>query len=208
VIGVVTGRNFTIYTNHLILTTGTFLSSLIHIGTYQKESGRMGDATVRGLSKSLQSFGFRMGRLKTGTPPRLDAKTIDFTELIVQDGDPNPTPFSYSNEKILRKHIPCHITYTNYETHRIIQENLHLSPMYSGQIQSVGPRYCPSIEDKIVRFSERERHQVFLEPEGYETKEIYVNGVSTSLPEEVQWKLIRTIKGLEQAELIRPGYAV
>lgn len=208
VIGVVTGRNFTIYTNHLILTTGTFLTSLIHIGTYQKESGRMGDSTVKGLSRSLAKLGFRMGRLKTGTPPRLDAKTIDFSVMTVQEGDPEPTPFSFANEKITRKQIPCHITYTNLETHKIIQENLHLSPMYSGQIKSVGPRYCPSIEDKIVRFAERERHQVFLEPEGYETKEIYVNGVSTSLPEEVQWRLIRTIKGLEKAELIRPGYAV
>jgi len=206
--GVVTGRGFTIYANHVILTTGTFLSSLIHIGTYQKESGRMGDSTVKGLSRSLQKLNFRMGRLKTGTPPRLHSSSIDYSELLVQEGDEDPTPFSFSTGKITRRQIPCHITYTNSQTHKIINENLHLSPMYSGQIQSVGPRYCPSIEDKIVRFAERERHQIFLEPEGYETKEVYVNGVSTSLPEEVQWKLIHTIKGLEKAELIRPGYAV
>jgi tRNA uridine 5-carboxymethylaminomethyl modification enzyme len=206
--GVVTGRGFTIYTNHLILTTGTFLTSLIHIGTYQKESGRLGDGTVKGLSNSLRKFDFRLGRLKTGTPPRIHKNSIRLEGLAIQDGDEDPPPFSFSTEKITRKQIPCYITYTNQTTHNIIQENLHLSPMYSGQIQSIGPRYCPSIEDKIVRFVERERHQIFLEPEGYDTQEIYVNGASTSLPEEVQWKLIRSIKGLEEAEIIRPGYAV
>ncbi|MCE9500267.1 MAG: tRNA uridine-5-carboxymethylaminomethyl(34) synthesis enzyme MnmG [Leptospira sp.] len=206
--GVRTGRGFEILTNHVILTTGTFLQSLIHIGTYQKESGRMGDATVKGLSESLRKFNFRLGRLKTGTPPRIHKKTIDYSTLEVQDGDINPSPFSFSTDHIDRKQIPCHITYTNKETHRIINENLHLSPMYSGQIKSIGPRYCPSIEDKVVRFAERDRHQLFLEPEGYETQEIYVNGISTSLPEEVQWKLLHTVKGLESAEILRPGYAV
>ncbi len=208
VVGVRTGRGFEIFTNHLILTTGTFLQSIIHIGTYQKASGRLGDGTVQGLSESLRSVNFRLGRLKTGTPPRLNKNSIDYSELAVQDGDEDPTPFSFSNDRITRRQIPCHITYTNAETHKIINANLELSPMYSGQIKSTGPRYCPSIEDKIVRFAERERHQIFLEPEGYETMEVYVNGTSTSLPEEVQWKLIRSIKGLEQAEIMRPGYAV
>ncbi len=208
VVGIVTGRNFTIYTNHLILTTGTFLTSLIHIGHFQSESGRMGDTTVKGLSKSLSSFQFKLGRLKTGTPPRLHANSIDFDGLAIQDGDENPSPFSFSTKTIERRQIPCHITYTNEETHKIIQENLESSPMYSGQIQSIGPRYCPSIEDKVVRFSGKDRHQIFLEPEGYDTKEIYVNGISTSMPEEVQWRIVRSIKGLENAEIIRPGYAV
>ncbi len=206
--GAVTGRGFEILTNHIILTTGTFLTSMIHIGTLQKEAGRLGDGTTKGLSHTLRKNSFRLGRLKTGTPPRLHASSIDFSELQVQDGDEHPSPFSYSTEKITRRQIPCHITYTNQKTHEIIQANLEFSPMYSGQIKSVGPRYCPSIEDKIVRFAERDRHQIFLEPEGYDTKEIYVNGTSTSLPEPVQWHLIRSIKGLEKAEIIRPGYAV
>jgi tRNA uridine 5-carboxymethylaminomethyl modification enzyme len=206
--GVRTGRGFEIYSPHVILTTGTFLQSIIHIGTFQKESGRLGDGTVQGLSNSLRKYDFKLGRLKTGTPPRLHKNTIDYSELIAQEGDEPPNPFSFSTKEITRRQIPCHITYTNSETHKIINSNLNLSPMYSGQIQSTGPRYCPSIEDKIVRFAERERHQIFLEPEGYETKEVYVNGTSTSLPEEVQWKLIRSIKGLEKAEILRPGYAV
>ncbi|HNF28070.1 MAG TPA: tRNA uridine-5-carboxymethylaminomethyl(34) synthesis enzyme MnmG, partial [Leptospiraceae bacterium] len=197
-----------ILTNHIILTTGTFLTSMIHIGTLQREAGRLGDGTTKGLSHTLRKNSFRLGRLKTGTPPRLHASTIDFSELQIQDGDEHPSPFSYSTEKITRRQIPCHITYTNQRTHQIIQDNLEFSPMYSGQIKSIGPRYCPSIEDKIVRFAERDRHQIFLEPEGYDTKEIYVNGTSTSLPEQVQWQLIRSIKGLEKAEIIRPGYAV
>ncbi|MBE7412811.1 MAG: tRNA uridine-5-carboxymethylaminomethyl(34) synthesis enzyme MnmG [Leptospiraceae bacterium] len=206
--GVITGRGFEFQTNYLILTTGTFLRSLIHIGKFQKPAGRMGDESVEGLSHSLLKLGFRLSRLKTGTPPRIDRKTIDFTDMEIQEGDLNPTPFSFSNQSITRKQIACYITYTNLETHKIIRDNLELSPMYSGQIQSIGPRYCPSIEDKIVRFSERERHQLFLEPEGYETGEIYVNGISTSLPEEVQWKLVRSIKGMEKAEIMKPGYAV
>jgi tRNA uridine 5-carboxymethylaminomethyl modification enzyme len=206
--GIITGRNFTIYSNYVILTTGTFLQGLIHIGTYQKESGRMGDASAKGLSGSLAKCKFRLGRLKTGTPPRLHKNSLDLKDLAEQHGDPNPSPFSFSTEKINRKQIPCYITYTNENTHQIIHENLSDSPMYSGQIQSTGPRYCPSIEDKIVRFAERQRHQIFLEPEGCETMEIYANGISTSLPEEVQWKLVRSIKGLEQAEILRPGYAV
>ncbi|EMY77303.1 tRNA uridine 5-carboxymethylaminomethyl modification enzyme GidA [Leptospira weilii serovar Ranarum str. ICFT] len=208
VIGVKTGRGFEIYTDHLILTTGTFLSSLVHIGTYQNENGRMCEPTVKGLSKSLVKYNLKLGRLKTGTPPRIHKNSVDLSVLAIQEGDLHPSPFSFSTEKITRRQIPCYITYTNAETHKLIHENLSLSPMYSGQIQSTGPRYCPSIEDKVVRFADRERHQVFLEPEGYETSEIYLNGVSTSLPEEVQWKLVRSLKGLENAEIVRPGYAI
>lgn len=208
IVGLRTGRNFSYYTSHLILTTGTFLTGLIHIGTYQKEAGRMGDSSVKGLSQSLAKYKFKLGRLKTGTPPRLHANSIDFSGMSVQEGDTNPSPFSFTTEKITQTQIPCFITHTNSNTHKIILDNLELSPMYSGQIKSSGPRYCPSIEDKIVRFQDRDRHQIFLEPEGYHTKEIYVNGISTSLPEDIQWKIVRSIKGLENAEIIRPGYAV
>lgn len=208
VTGVVTGRGFTFYTNHVILTTGTFLSSVIHIGTYQKESGRIGEPTTKGLSHTLARFELRLGRLKTGTPARVHKNSINFDGLDVQDGDENPRPFSFSTAKVDRKQIPCYITYTNDTTHELIKQNLEFSPMYSGQIKSIGPRYCPSIEDKVVRFAERDRHQIFIEPEGYETNEMYLNGVSTSLPEEVQWKFLRSIKGLEEVELMRPGYAI
>ncbi|TGM02049.1 tRNA uridine-5-carboxymethylaminomethyl(34) synthesis enzyme MnmG [Leptospira jelokensis] len=208
VTGVITGRGFTFYTKHVILTTGTFLSSVIHIGTYQKESGRIGEPTTKGLSHTLARFELRLGRLKTGTPARVHKNSINFEGLEIQDGDENPRPFSFSTKKIDRKQIPCYITYTNDTTHELIKQNLEYSPMYSGQIKSVGPRYCPSIEDKVVRFAERDRHQIFIEPEGYETNEMYLNGVSTSLPEEVQWKFLRSIKGLEEVELMRPGYAI
>jgi len=208
VVGIKTGRGFTFETNHVILTTGTFLSSIIHIGTYQKESGRIGEPTTKGLSHSLNSLQFRMGRLKTGTPARVHKASIRWQELEEQHGDEKPQPFSFSTSKLDRRQIPCYITYTNEKTHELIQANLDLSPMYSGQIKSTGPRYCPSIEDKVVRFAERDRHQIFIEPEGYDTHEMYLNGVSTSLPEEVQWKFLRTIKGLEEVELMRPGYAI
>ncbi|MCG6147270.1 tRNA uridine-5-carboxymethylaminomethyl(34) synthesis enzyme MnmG [Leptospira levettii] len=208
VTGVITGRGFTFYTNHVILTTGTFLSSVIHIGTYQKESGRIGEPSTKGLSHTLARFELRLGRLKTGTPARVHKNSINFEGLEIQDGDENPRPFSFSTKKIDRRQIPCFITYTNDTTHELIKQNLEYSPMYSGQIKSVGPRYCPSIEDKVVRFAERDRHQIFIEPEGYETNEMYLNGVSTSLPEEVQWKFLRSIKGLEEVELMRPGYAI
>lgn len=208
VTGVITGRGFTFYTNHVILTTGTFLSSVIHIGTYQKESGRIGEPTTKGLSHTLARFELKLGRLKTGTPARVHKNSINFEGLDVQEGDENPRPFSFATKKIDRKQIPCYITYTNDITHELIKQNLEFSPMYSGQIKSIGPRYCPSIEDKVVRFAERDRHQIFIEPEGYETNEMYLNGVSTSLPEEVQWKFLRSIKGLEEVELMRPGYAI
>ncbi|MCZ8341620.1 MAG: tRNA uridine-5-carboxymethylaminomethyl(34) synthesis enzyme MnmG [Leptospira sp.] len=208
VTGVLTGRGFQFETNHVVLTTGTFLSSVIHIGTYQKESGRIGEPTTKGLSQTLGRYQFRLGRLKTGTPARVHKNSIRFDELEEQHGDDNPKPFSFSTKELNRKQIPCYITYTNEKTHSMIRDNLEFSPMYSGQIKSIGPRYCPSIEDKIVRFAERDRHQIFIEPEGYDTHEMYLNGVSTSLPEEVQWKFLRSIKGLEEVELMRPGYAI
>ncbi|MCX5717288.1 MAG: tRNA uridine-5-carboxymethylaminomethyl(34) synthesis enzyme MnmG [Nitrospirae bacterium] len=192
----------------VIVTTGTFLKGLIHIGFENFSAGRAGEFPSIGLSESLKKLGLEMGRLKTGTPPRLDARTIDFSKTEPQYGDDPPVPFSHSTEKITNPQLPCFITYTNSETHSVIRENLDRSPLYSGKIQGIGPRYCPSIEDKVVRFSEKPRHQVFLEPEGLETKEYYANGISTSLPYDVQVKLVRTIPGLEAAEIMRPGYAI
>ncbi len=192
----------------VIVTTGTFLKGLIHISFENFSAGRAGEFPSIGLSESLKALGLEMGRLKTGTPPRLDAKTIDFSKTEPQYGDDPPVPFSHSTEKITNPQLPCFITYTNSETHLVIRENLDRSPLYSRKIQGVGPRYCPSIEDKVVRFSEKPRHQVFLEPEGIETKEYYANGISTSLPYDVQVKLVQTISGLEAAEIMRPGYAI
>jgi len=192
----------------VIVTTGTFLKGLMHIGFENFSAVRAGEFPSIGLSESLKELGLEMGRLKTGTPPRLDAKTIDFSKTEPQYGDDPPVPFSHSTEKITNPQLPCFITYTNSETHTVIRENLDRSPLYSGRIQGIGPRYCPSIEDKVIRFSEKPRHQVFLEPEGLETKEYYANGISTSLPYDVQVKLVRTIPGLEAAEIMRPGYAI
>ena len=192
----------------VVICTGTFLNGLIHIGTRTYQAGRAGELPSLLLAESFRRLGFRVGRLKTGTPPRVHAKTIDWSKCEEQPGDPNPTPFSFGTKAITRRQLSCYITYTNEETHRVIRENLDKSPMYSGQIQSIGPRYCPSIEDKVVKFPDKPRHQVFLEPEGFETHEVYVNGISTSLPIEVQERLVRTIPGLEQAQLIRPGYAI
>lgn len=192
----------------VIVTTGTFLKGLMHIGLENFPAGRAGEFPSVGLSESLKELGFEIGRLKTGTPPRLDARTIDFSKTEAQYGDDPPQPFSYSTKEITNPQLPCFVTYTNSETHRIIRENLDRSPLYSGKIHGTGPRYCPSIEDKVVRFSEKPRHQIFLEPEGLETKEYYANGISTSLPYDVQTRLVRTIPGLEQAEIMRPGYAI
>ena len=192
----------------VVITTGTFLRGLIHIGLNNFPGGRAGDMPSVNLSLSLKELGFNMGRLKTGTCPRLDAKTIDFSKLDVHDGDNPPPPFSFSTKKITNKQVPCHITYTNHKTHTVIKENLDRSPLYSGVIQGTGPRYCPSIEDKVVRFYDKERHQIFLEPEGYETTEIYPNGLSTSLPIDIQIRFLRTIIGLENVEILRPGYAI
>jgi tRNA uridine 5-carboxymethylaminomethyl modification enzyme len=192
----------------VVICTGTFLNGLIHVGTRTYSAGRAGELPSLLLAESFKKLGLRVGRLKTGTPPRLNAKTIDFSKCEEQPGDDKPTPFSFGTKSIGQKQLSCYITYTNQGTHDVIRQNLHQSPMYSGQIQSVGPRYCPSIEDKIVKFADKDRHQIFLEPEGFQTNEVYVNGLSTSLPIDVQEKIVRTIPGLEDAQLIRPGYAI
>src|SRR6185295_7342985 len=196
------------YSKAVIITTGTFLNGLIHIGEVSFGGGRAGDKASHGLSGCLTSLGFEVKRLKTGTPPRLNARSIDYSKLEQQDGDENPVPFSFQTEKITQTQLPCHITYTGEETHELIKKNIHSSPLYSGKIQSRGPRYCPSIEDKVFRFADKERHQLFLEPEGRFTQEIYVNGLSTSFPQDIQIKLVRSIEGLENAELMRFGYAI
>jgi tRNA uridine 5-carboxymethylaminomethyl modification enzyme len=196
------------YGSRIILTTGTFLRGLIHIGDRNYAAGRAGDFAVEGLSKCLEQLGFKVGRLKTGTCPRIDGRSIDYSRLQVQHGDPSPVPFSFTNQRITQTQIPCHITYTNARTHEIIRSAVHRSPMYSGVIKGRGPRYCPSIEDKIVRFADKTRHQIFLEPEGLTTVEVYPNGLSTSLPLDVQLEMVRSIEGLERAEIMRPGYAI
>ena len=192
----------------VVLTTGTFLRGLIHIGERKTPAGRVGEAPTVGLSLTLARLGFVLGRLKTGTPPRLDGRSIDWTAVEMQPGDEPPEPFSMLTERIENPQVQCGITRTNSATHRIIRDNVHRSPMYSGQILSKGPRYCPSIEDKIVRFGERDGHQIFLEPEGLEDPTVYPNGISTSLPEEVQRALVATIPGLKDARMVRPGYAI
>jgi tRNA uridine 5-carboxymethylaminomethyl modification enzyme len=192
----------------VILTTGTFLKGLVHIGMKNYSAGRAGDFAAMGLSDHLAQLGFRIGRLKTGTCPRLDARTIDYSALEIQPGDEPPPPFSFRTERITQGQIPCHLTFTNSRTHEIIRGGIDRSPMYSGVIQSKGPRYCPSVEDKVMRFRDKERHQIFLEPEGRDTVEVYPNGLSTSLPLDVQLAMVRSIAGLEQAEIMRPGYAI
>ena len=208
VAGVVSESGTGYYAGAVVLTTGTFLGGLIHIGERKIPAGRVGEAPSLPLSRTLRGFGLNMGRLKTGTPPRLDGGTIDWAALDVQHGDDPPVPFSFLTRSIETPQIPCHITATTPATHAIIRENLSRAPIYSGQIDSVGPRYCPSIEDKVVRFAGRENHQIFLEPEGLDDDTIYPNGISTSLPEEVQSALLRTIPGLENAVMQRPGYAI
>jgi tRNA uridine 5-carboxymethylaminomethyl modification enzyme len=192
----------------VVITTGTFLNGLIHCGEETYAAGRSGESPAVLLGEALRRLGFEIGRLKTGTPPRLDARTIDFSRFQVQPGDPIPTPFSFRTRAITQAQTVCWITYSNAETHRVLRENLKRSPLYSGQIQSRGPRYCPSIEDKVVKFPDKPQHQIFLEPEGLDTHEIYVNGMSTSMPIDVQWAMVRSIPGLEQADMIRPGYAI
>jgi tRNA uridine 5-carboxymethylaminomethyl modification enzyme len=208
VCGLALGDGRTIAAARVVLTTGTFLNGLIHIGEEKIPAGRVGEQPSLGLSQTLARCGFALGGLKTGTPPRLDGRTIDWEGLEVQPGDEPPPPFSFMTECIETPQVVCHITTTTPATHAVIHANLARAPMYSGQITSIGPRYCPSIEDKIVRFAERERHQIFLEPEGLEDDTIYPNGISTSLPREVQEAMLRTIPGLERAAMQRPGYAI
>ena len=202
----VDGRTFAV--GAVVLTTGTFLRGLIHIGERQTPAGRVGEAPSLGLSATLEWAGFALGRLKTGTPPRLDGTTIDWAALEMQQGDDPPEPFSMLTERISNRQVECAITRTTPATHALIRANVHRSPMYSGQIQSRGPRYCPSIEDKIVRFGERDGHQIFLEPEGLDDTTVYPNGISTSLPEDVQLAIVASIPGLERTRVVRPGYAI
>lgn len=206
--GVVLSDGSVIPTGRVVLTTGTFLRGMIHIGKETRAAGRVGDAASYGLSKTLDRFGFRLGRLKTGTPARLDGRTIDWDGLDQQEPDDIPEPFSSMTDRITVPQISCAITHTNEETHTIIRDNLGESAMYSGRIEGIGPRYCPSIEDKVVRFADRQRHQIFLEPEGLEDHTVYPNGISTSLPEDAQRAFLKTIPGLASAQIIRPGYAI
>ncbi len=206
--GIVTKTGTIFRSQAVILTTGTFLRGLMHVGLTQNAGGRAGENAAQFLSDPLRELGFEVGRLKTGTPPRLNSKTIDYSVCEIQPGDEPPIPFSHYTEKLTQKQLPCWITYTNEKTHEAIRRNLDRSPLYSGIIQSKGPRYCPSIEDKVVKFPEKTRHHIFLEPEGYTTEEIYANGISTSLPEDVQLSIVHSIPGLENAEIMRAGYAV
>ncbi|MDJ0684179.1 MAG: tRNA uridine-5-carboxymethylaminomethyl(34) synthesis enzyme MnmG [Alphaproteobacteria bacterium] len=206
--GVVLSDGAVLRAGSVVLTTGTFLGGVIHIGEKTAAAGRVGDAASYGLSATLDRYGFALGRLKTGTPPRLDGRTIDWTGLESQDADPVPEPFSSLTDAITVPQIRCFMTYTNADTHRIIEENLGSSAMYAGRIEGRGPRYCPSIEDKVVRFADRPRHQIFLEPEGLEDDTVYPNGISTSLSEAAQHAFLKTIPGLEKARVIRPGYAI
>ena len=206
--GVVTVNNENIYSKSVVLTTGTFLQGVIHCGQNRTSGGRIGEGAVYGLSKTLKNLHFMLGRLKTGTPPRLDGRTINFSVLKEQLGDIAPKPFSFLNNKINNPQVSCFITHTTKETNTLISENKDLSPIYNGQIESSGPRYCPSIEDKVVRFANKEHHQIFLEPEGLSTNTVYPNGISTSLPEKIQNNILKTIPGLEQTIILQPGYAI
>ncbi len=208
VVGVETKNFGRLGADTIIITSGTFLNGLIHIGNNKTSAGRAGEPPSVGLAASIRATGFRVGRLKTGTTPRLDGRTIDWDRLEVQHSDPEIIPFSFATTAITQKLIPCHITHTNANTHAVIQKHLHQSPLYSGEIVGIGPRYCPSIEDKVVKFQDRQAHQIFLEPQGYDTCEVYPNGLSTSLPLAAQIEFVRTIVGLERAEIIRPGYAI
>jgi tRNA uridine 5-carboxymethylaminomethyl modification enzyme len=208
VIGVKTSLGIPIYGKSVVLTNGTFLNGLIHIGEKQFGGGRAAERNSTGITEDLLSYGFESGRMKTGTPPRVDGRSLDYSKMEVQDGDYNPSTFSFMHTKPLQKQIPCHITYTNEKTHDLLRTGFDRSPMFNGSIKSTGPRYCPSIEDKINRFADRDRHQIFVEPEGWNTVEIYVNGFSTSLPEEVQLKAMHAIPGFEHAKMFRPGYAI
>lgn len=206
--GVKTQLGMTIFAETVILTNGTFLNGKIHIGNKQFGGGRSGEHAAKGLTEALQELGFESGRMKTGTPPRVDGRSLDYSKMEEQPGDENPLKFSYTETKVLEKQRSCYITYTNPEVHKILEQGFSESPMFQGRIKGLGPRYCPSIEDKITRFSERNRHQIFVEPEGAETCEIYVNGFSTSLPEEIQYQALKLIPGFENVKMFKPGYAI
>ena len=209
VVGVSTGMGVDFRAKSVVITSGTFLNGLIHIGAKQFGGGRTGEAASKGITEQLVSLGFDAGRMKTGTPPRVDGRSLDYSKMEEQRGDEHPSKFSYSNStQALQEQRSCYITYTNPEVHSILEKGFDQSPMFNGRIQGIGPRYCPSIEDKINRFSERNRHQIFVEPEGWNTVEIYVNGFSTSLPEDVQYEAMRKISGFENAKMFRPGYAI
>jgi tRNA uridine 5-carboxymethylaminomethyl modification enzyme len=208
-IGVETGLGYKVMGNTIILTSGTFLNGIIHIGEKQFGGGRMAESSSVGITASLEKLGFESGRMKTGTPPRVDGRSLDYSKMEQQDGDENPGKFSFlKTSSSLKSQKPCFITYTNTNVHDILREGFEKSPMFNGRIQGLGPRYCPSIEDKINRFAERDRHQIFVEPEGWNTVEIYVNGFSTSLPEEVQYAALKSIPGFEKVKMFRPGYAI
>ena len=208
VIGVKTSMDINIYAQSVVLTNGTFLNGLIHLGEKQFGGGRAAEKASTGITENLIELGFEAGRMKTGTPPRVDGRSLDYSKMELQPGDENPSKFSYANTRALDKQIPCYITYTNTQTHELLRTGFDRSPMFNGSIKSTGPRYCPSIEDKINRFADRDRHQIFVEPEGWQTVEIYVNGFSTSLPEDVQLAALKTIPGFENVKMFRPGYAI
>jgi tRNA uridine 5-carboxymethylaminomethyl modification enzyme len=208
VTGVNTSMGLVFKTKAVVLTNGTFLNGIIHIGEKQFGGGRTGEKAATGITEQLVGLGFESGRMKTGTPPRLDGRSLDYSKMEVQEGDPEPGKFSFTNTPKLAKQRPCHITYTNEKVHEILRTGFEQSPMFTGRIQGLGPRYCPSIEDKISRFADRDRHQLFVEPEGWETVEIYVNGFSSSLPEDVQYKALKLIAGFENCKMFRPGYAI
>lgn len=208
VTGVKTGMGTVFEAKAIVLTNGTFLNGIIHIGEKQFGGGRAGEKAAQGITEQLVSLGFRSGRMKTGTPPRLDGRSLDYSRMEVQEGDEDPGKFSFTDTPGLMNQRPCYITYTNQDVHEALKEGFEQSPMFTGRIQGIGPRYCPSIEDKINRFADRERHQLFVEPEGWNTVEIYLNGFSTSLPEDVQYKALQMIPGLEKAKMFRPGYAI
>ena len=208
VVGIKTALGVEIYSKSVVLTNGTFLNGLIHVGEKKFGGGRSGEKASKGITEQLEGLGFVSGRMKTGTPPRVDGRSLNYKNMEKQPGDSNHGFFSFLSKKKLKKQLACHITYTNSYTHECLEEGFDRSPMFNGRIKSVGPRYCPSIEDKITRFKDKERHQIFVEPEGWNTVEVYVNGFSTSLPEEIQLKALRTIKGFEKVKMFRPGYAI